>query len=287
MMATAAGLLGALVGGQLAAKPAAAAGAEAGAEADPQHAAPELDQIRTDQIRLDQIRLVSLSHVNDPATTFIFPGDPEFTLETAATIEKDGYYLQYVKEGEHTGTHWGAPGHFNPNAPLADELDPDDLFLPAVKIDIRAEAAKDADYALTVADLCDWERRHGPIPEQAAIILWTGFGEKWGTPAYANQDANGTIHQPGFGKAAVQWLIDHGKLGRRGALGTDTLGPDLGIDENFTASTMLYQQRRISLENLAHLDRLPTTGAWILPGGPINRRGSGSPANVFALIPRR
>ena len=106
---------------------------------------------------------MSLSHVNDPATTPIFPGDPEFTLETAATVDTDGYYLQQVTEGEHTGTHWGAPGHFRSGGLLADQLDPEDLFLPAVKIDIRARAAGDADYAVTVDDLIDWERANGPI----------------------------------------------------------------------------------------------------------------------------
>jgi kynurenine formamidase len=269
MMTAAAGLLGA------AAAPAVAAPAQA----------TEPDDSGPPALRLGHIRLVSLSHVNDPATTFIFPGDPAFEISTAATIEEDGFYLQYVKEGEHTGSHWGAPGHFNPNAVLADEMDPNDLFLPAVKIDIRRKAAHNADYALTVDDLVAWERQYGPIPKQSAIVLWTGFGEKWGTPAYVNQDADGTIHQPGFGVEAVQWLIDHGKLGRRGALGSDTLGPDLGIDETFQASTMLYHRRRISLENMAHLELLPTTGAWVVPGGPINRRGSGSPANILALIP--
>ena len=46
------------------------------------------------------LRMVSLSHVNDPATTPIFPGDPEFVLETAATVPADGYYLQYVRQGD-------------------------------------------------------------------------------------------------------------------------------------------------------------------------------------------
>ncbi|MDT5039380.1 MAG: hypothetical protein QOE51_365, partial [Actinoplanes sp.] len=86
---------------------------------------------------LGGLRLVSLSHVNDPATTLQFPGDPAFELETIATIENDGYHLQFVREGEHTGTHWGAPGHFNAGEPLADDLDVTDLFLPAVKIDVR------------------------------------------------------------------------------------------------------------------------------------------------------
>jgi len=256
--------MGAVAGASLAGEPAAAASAG---------------------LQLGNIRLVTLSQVNDPATTPIFPGDPAFTLTTAFSIPTDGFYLQYMQEGEHTGSHWGAPGHFEEGGLLADDLDPNDLLLPAVKIDIRVKAARDADYALTVADLLAWQRQHGPIPQESAIVLWTGWEDRWGTPAYANLDGEGVIHQPGFGAEAVQWLIDHGQLGRRGCLGTDTFGADPGVDDTFAASTLLFHRHRISLENMAHLSRLPTTGGWVLPGGPINRRGSGSPAHIIGLVP--
>jgi kynurenine formamidase len=275
----AAGLVGAVAGG---ATP---------APAEPERADAQLRRASGNtayaggRMSLDRLRLVFLSHVNDPATTSGFPGDPEFTLTTAFTVPEDGFYLQYVKEGEHTGTHWGAPVHFDENGLAADQLDPGDLFLPAVKIDIRDKAARDQDYALTVADLKAWERRHGRIPEESAIILWTGWAKRWGTPAYANLDAEGRIHQPGFGIEAAQWLVDTGRLGRRGSLGTDTFGADVGIDETFAVSTLLFHRHRISLENLANLEALPTTGAWVLVGGPRNHHGSGSPATIFGVIP--
>ena len=85
---------------------------------------------------------------------------------------------------------------------------------------------------------------------------------------------------------AAQWLIDTGKLGERGALGTDTFGPDLGNDETYPVSVKLYDRRRISLENLTNLESIPTTGAYVLVGGTINRDGSGSPATIFGLVPR-
>src|SRR5919112_907308 len=91
-------------------------------------------------------RLISLAHVNAPATTCFYPGDPPFELETVATIARHGFHLRYVRQGEHTGTHWGAPGHFTAGEPLADELDVNDLFLPAVKIDVRDRCAADPDY---------------------------------------------------------------------------------------------------------------------------------------------
>lgn len=236
-------------------------------------------------VRLDQFGLVSLSHVNDPATTLVFPGDPPFTLETIATIPADGYWLQYVREGEHTGTHWGAPGHFNTGEALADQMDPADLFVPAVKIDIRAKAAANPDYAATIDDLKAWERQHGRIPNGSMVVLWTGWDARWGTAAFPNFDSAGGLHQPGFSVAAVQWLIDTGRLGRRGGTGIDTFSPDVGTDETYTVSKLVYRERRISLEVMANLAKLPATGAWILAGGPINRHGAGSTANLVAFLP--
>ena len=230
-------------------------------------------------------RVVSLSHVNDPASTPIFPGDPPFTIETAASLATDGYYLQYVRQGEHTGTHWSAPAHFHPTGRTADQLEPADLCLPAVVLDVRERAAADADFALTVADLERFEQCLGPIPTGAAVILQTGWDTRWGTPGYAGIDADGVRHQPGFAPDAVRWLIEHGRLAERGALGTDTCGPDLGRDSTYASSKLLHDRRRISLENLTNLAALPETGAFVLVGGTINRSGSGSPATVFGLVP--
>ncbi len=100
-------------------------------------------------------RLVSLSHVHDPATTSVYPGDPAFEIDTVATIAEDGYYLRFVRQGEHTGTHWGASVHFDPAGAAADELELDDLLLPAVRIDVRAECACNRDHAITAGDLRD------------------------------------------------------------------------------------------------------------------------------------
>ncbi|RKT74070.1 kynurenine formamidase [Saccharothrix variisporea] len=236
---------------------------------------------------LGDYKLVNLSHVNDPARTNVYPGDPEFTLTTITTVPQDGFYLQYAQQGEHTGTHWGAPAHFNADQPYADELDAEDLFLPAVKVDVREQARRDADYEVTVEDLQRWEKQHGRIPREAAVVLWTGWEDRWGTPAFFNYDSSGQMHQPGFSLAAVQWLVDTGRLGRRGALGTDTFSPEPATDTTYAVSKLLYREHRISLEVLANLAKLPETGAHVLVGGTINRRGSGSPASIYAFVPKR
>ena len=232
------------------------------------------------------MRLVSLSHVADPATVHLYPGDPPFALDPVATVEEDGYLLRYVRQGEHTGTHWGAPGHFTAGEPLADDLEPEDLFRPAVKIDVRDKCRADADYALTVADLAAFEHAHGRIPDESVVIMWTGWDARWPDPAaWYNRDPDGRMHQPGFGVEAVRWLIDNGRLGHRGGTGIDTFGPDRGVDPDYPVSRLVYRRHRISLEVLANLAALPPTGAHVLCGGQIIRGGSGSPALIYGIIP--
>jgi kynurenine formamidase len=235
-------------------------------------------------------KVVFLSHVNDPATTPGFPGDPEFTLTTAFTVPQDGFYLQYVKEGEHTGSHWGAPCHFHTDELCADQLDPSDLVRPAVVIDIRANVRRNVDYQVTVGDLKAWEARYGPMPEGAAVIARTGCDQWWsarqtGRTYYNCGSGSAGLHQPGFSLRAVRWLIDRRVLGRQGALGTDTFGPDPGTDELFQVSSLVLHRHRVTLENLTGLGQLPPKGAWIVVGGPRNRAGSGSPATIYGLVP--
>ncbi len=249
-------------------------------------AARTSDRTRSGAPSLRDVRLVNLAHENNPDVTPLFPGDPEFTLTTVATVKNDGFYMQYVREGEHTGTHWAAPCHFHARAACADDLRPRDLFLPAVVVDVRAQAAANHDYEVSIADLKRFESHHGRIPKNAAVIAWTGWGRKWGTPAYFDLDAQGNVHQPGFSLAAVRWLLRTGRIDGRGALGTDTFGPDPATDVNFRESSLILRRHRIDLENLANLAHMPPTGGWILVGGPINDRGSGSPATIWGLVPR-
>jgi len=228
--------------------------------------------------------VVFLSHVNDPKVVPGFPGDPVFSLSTAFTVPDDGYYLQYVKEGEHTGTHYSAPCHFHVGARCAEQLAAGDYLLPAVVVDVRAKVAADVDYHVTVADLKAWEAANGPFPPDSAVLLWTGCDEWWGPdigrtiPTYYNcGSAAGRFRQPGFSKHAVLWLIDHGALGTRGALGSDTFGPDPGDDPNFLETFLTLRRHRFTLENLTNLGAMPTTGGWVVIGGPRNRHGCRAP----------
>jgi kynurenine formamidase len=235
---------------------------------------------------------VFLSHLNDPSTTPVFPGDPAFTLRTVFTVPDDGFALQVVKEGEHTGTHYSTPCHFHARARCAGQMNAGDFLLPAVVIDVRDAVEADVDHEVTVSELRAWEADHGDIPSGAAVLLRTGCDRYWGPtlaadrPTYYNcGTADGRFRQPGFSRASVRWLIETGVLADRGALGTDTFGPDPGTDPNFVETFLTLRKHRFTLENLTNLGEMPPTGGWIVIAGPRNRDGTGAPSSVIGLVP--
>jgi kynurenine formamidase len=212
-----------------------------------------------------------------------WPGDPAVVLQTHAAVARDGYFLQGLTLGEHTGTHVGAPAHFLPGGLSIDRIPPERLLCPAVVLDISARATQDADSILTRADVHAWEASHGLIPAGCLALLHTGWARRWHDPeAFLNADAQGTLHFPGFGLEAVRCLlVERGVAG----LGTDTHGIDPGTDGSFAVNRLLAAQGGLHLECLARLDELPATGSLLFLGVLPIQGGSGSPARVLALVP--
>ena len=227
-------------------------------------------------------RVVDLSH---PIHSGIprWPGDPAVGFATAASIKDDGYLLRRFTMGEHSGTHLSSPAAFYPDAAGPADLPADALVVPAVVIDISAAAAGNPDYALSVDDIADWERRYGAIPAASLVLLCAGWHWRWSEPErFINADTAGMMHTPGFTAEAARGL-----LGSRGVsgLGTDTPGIDAGTDTGLSVSRLALAQPRVVLECLNNLDQLPPTGATVIIGRLPLMGGSGAPAGVLALTP--
>jgi kynurenine formamidase len=223
--------------------------------------------------------LRDLTHPLTTSFPAFVPGE-EAARRTVVTIEDDGYYMQEWRLIEHIGTHVDAPGHFAPGGRLAPELEPSELIVPAVVIDIAGRAARDPDTVVTIQDLRAFERRRGRIPRDSAVLMHSGWAAKVGDPdAYRGADAAGTLHFPGFGPEACEWL-----LRRRGirCLGVDTLSIDPGNSTTFETHLILAEADRYGLENLANLDRIPRRGATIVVGLIPYEEGSGGQARIFA-----
>ncbi len=212
-----------------------------------------------------------------------WPGDGKFfEAKVNATIEKNGYFTRSFWMLEHYGTHMDAPAHFPPGKTTVDQIPAKQLFGPAVVIDVRAESSKDADYRLTAARVEDWEKRHGRIPEGAIVLLRTGWASRWpDAQKYRNQDAQGKMHFPGFTVDAAKLLVERKVSG----LGCDTLSIDYGASEDFAVHHISLGAGLYHLENLADLNELPETGAFLIVAPIKLEGGSGGPVRVFALLP--
>jgi Putative cyclase len=142
--------------------------------------------------------LRDLTHPLTTSFPAFAPGE-EAVRRTVVTIEDDGYYMQEWRIIEHIGTHVDAPGHFTPGGRLATELELPELITPAVVIDIADRAARDPDM-VTVDDLRAFERRHGRIPRDAAVLMHSGWAAKDAdADAYRGADATGTLRSPASG----------------------------------------------------------------------------------------
>lgn len=185
--------------------------------------------------------------------------------------------------GEHSATHLNTPSAFDPTGMGPESYTAKSLVVPAIVIDIREQTAIDADYALTLDDVQQWELIHGQIPAGTVVLLWTGWQAKWSDPvAFLNRDAQGNLHFPGFGGAAAQFLLQQRSIA---GVGIDTHGVDPGADQTFVTNQQILQQQGIVLENLTNLDQLPPRGTTLVIGILRLQGGSGSPVSVLAFVP--
>ena len=229
-----------------------------------------------------QAHIYDLTHViNGSVPTY--DGEPAYRYEKQAEIDKQGYALGTLHIPEHFGTHVDAPGHFIKGKATIDQLDPSHFIAPAVVIDVRDKVKGNPDYLLTQDVIEKWEQAAGRIPDGAAVLLLTGWGDRYSnSTAYRNPDSSGTMHFPGYSAAAVDYLVKHDKVV---ALGIDTLSIDYGPSKDFQAHKHSLSAGLYHLENLANLEKLPVRGAVIFVGALPIERGSGSPARVLAVAP--
>lgn len=224
-------------------------------------------------------RLADLTHTFSEEFP-LFPGHPPTSRRPHVTIPENGYYGQQWTLWEHVCTHMDAPAHFVLNGRTTPQLELSELIAPAVVIDIAARAAREPDTVVTPADLRAFERRSGRIPRGAVVCMYSAWEERAGSvEAYRNTDAGGVMRFPGFGKAAVDWLL--AKRHIRG-IGVDTLSLDHGSSATFEVHGALLGADRYGIENLRGLKEIPRRGATIYAAVIPWRDGSGGPCRVFA-----
>ncbi len=224
--------------------------------------------------------VANLSHAISPASP-VWPGRDPFQIEVATTIEADGFYSNIMTHHEHVGTHLDSPAHFVADGITADLIDPAQLVAPLAVIDVTAQAAADADYALSVDDILAWEAENGQLPVGAFVAMNSGWGERFSdAEAFVNLDADGVQHYPGFHPDAAAFLVEQRSIV---GIGVDTLSQDPGNSTDFGTHVTILGAGSYGIEGIANIGGVPANGATVIVGGPNHEGGSGGLARLLAL----
>lgn len=236
-------------------------------------------------------RFVDLTHAFEPGIPR-WHGFPDEKRETIYWYEKgrgsrgEGFFAETFSLVGQWGTHVDPPAHFIKGLRTVDQITLPEMILPLVVIDVHDEAAKNADYTLSLERVKKWEADHGAIPSGAFVAMRTDWSKRWPDgAAMENKDEKGISHYPGWTMEALKYLYEERKITASGHETTDT---DPGIAaskddyalENYILSTNHYQ-----IELLTNLDQVPESGALVVVSFPKPKGGSGFPARVFAICP--
>jgi kynurenine formamidase len=90
------------------------------------------------------------------------------------------------------------------------------------------------------------------------------------------------LHFPGFSPEAVAFLLASRTIT---GIAIDTPSIDPGISRDFKVHQELCKAQKLALENIAHLEKIPESGALLYVMPMLIQDGTGAPARVFAVLP--
>ena len=233
---------------------------------------------------------IDLSHEFSEDSLY-WPTAQRFEKATAFEGMTEGgyFYSSYdISTSEHGGTHLDAPVHFAEGANSTEQIPLEQLLGIAAVIDVSDKAANNRDYLVSVSDIQAWERKHGNLPNGAIVLINTGSAKLWpdaatymGT-AERGSEAVANLHFPGIDPELATFLVEERNIK---AVGIDTPSIDYGQSTDFLTHRILFAANIPGFENVAAVDKLPATGAFVVALPMKIRGGSGGPLRIISWIP--
>ena len=234
-------------------------------------------------------KIIDLTHTFSEETVYWVTAK-EFKLDTVAYGDTDNGYFYSANNfetAEHGGTHIDAPIHFAANTQSVDEIALTQLIGNGIKIDVLEKVNGNPDYQISVEDFTAWEKEHGTIPDNAIVLLETGFSKYYpNKKEYLGTDARGEaavkeLHFPGLSPEAASWLVENRNIS---SIGLDTPSIDYGQSTAFQSHVILLSENIPAFENVANLDKLPAKGFQVIALPMKIKGGSGGPLRIIALL---
>lgn len=237
-----------------------------------------------------QLKWIDLTHTFD-STTLYWPNNAhgfEHHTDAEGITPLGFYYSSYsMSTPEHGGTHLDAPIHFASGKYSVDEVDVNEMSGNGIVIDVKEACSKNRDHLISIADIENWEKSNGIIPENTIVLFNTGFGkfypdrEKYFGSALVGTEAIPHLHFPGIDSTTAEFLVNKRKVK---ALGLDTPSLDNGQSKNFKSHQIILGANKVGFENVANLDLLPATGIYVVALPMKIGKGSGAPLRLIAGV---
>jgi kynurenine formamidase len=245
-----------------------------------------------------KIEVVDLSGPLGPDTPLLkLPPDfavdtPKIEIHTISAYDKNGPFWawNWLKLGEHSGTHFDAPHHWITGKDFpdgaTDTIAPKNFVAPVNVIDCSAQSEADNDFLLTADGVRAWEAVHGPIGKGEWVLMRTDWDKRNNSEEkFLNADENGP-HSPGPTVDCIEYILERGAIG----WGTQCIGTDAGaaggMEPPFPAHNLMHKANRYGLASLCNLDKLPPKGAILIVAPLKIVNGTGSPVRALALVSR-
>ena len=167
--------------------------------------------------RLRASRWVDLTHAFDENIPHCTSFDPArrttlYHYDAGVGTKGQGFLAEEWTLPGQWGTHVDPPAHFVRGLRFQDEIPVTEMLLPLVVLDISAQAARDADYRIDMADVRTWEGQHGHVPAGSFVALHTGWSKHWPSrERMLNRDTAGVCHFPGWSREVLAYLYEERK----------------------------------------------------------------------------
>ena len=243
-----------------------------------------------------RIEILDLTAPLSPTTPVLqlpppFANTIALSLETVSAFDDDGPMWKWhnIHTGSTPAPTWTRPRTGSPAGTVGRWIRsrPSGWSVPPWSSTSRLRSPPIRTSCCEPSHLLAWEDEYGRIPDNAWVLLRTGWSARGGDQAtFLNADATGP-HTPGPSVEAARWLADERAISGTGSRpsASTRVRPEAWI-RPFPAHYFLLGAGKLGLTQLQQLDRLPTTGALLFVQPLRLVGGTGSPARVLALVER-
>ena len=239
--------------------------------------------------KLKGCRWVELSHSMNNDSPY-WAGIPDGSVELGKVVYDWGNpmldcVIQTFKFPGQFGTHIDFPSHFIKDGAWSDSYGAEQMMYPLCVIDITDKVAEDVHYAVTAEDIKAYEAQYGPIPDGAFVALRTDWYKRWpDMNAFANLDADGGEHCPGWSLEALQYIYETRNAAANGHETLDTdASKEAEKDGDLACERYVLQSGKLQIEVLQNLDKVPAAGAILVAAWPRLEGACGLPVRVWAI----